>query len=101
VAHVLARSQADTPAARDLRDAHRSAAGDPNTVTNRDRLIRIGEAMYGPRWKLQVSHDIGVDKRQILRWVADEYAVPDGVIADLERVARARIKSITAAIAAK
>jgi hypothetical protein len=50
---------------------------------------------------LPVSHDVGVDKRQILRWVADEYDVPDGVIGDLETVARARIKSINAALAAK
>jgi hypothetical protein len=70
-------------------------------MTNRDRLIALGEALYGPRWKLPVSQDVGVDKRQILRWVADEYDVPDGVIGDLEAVARARIKSINAALAAK
>jgi hypothetical protein len=70
-------------------------------MSNRDRLIRLGEALYGPRWKRSVSQDVGVDKRQILRWVADEYDVPDGVISDLEKLARARIKSINAALAAK
>jgi hypothetical protein len=70
-------------------------------MNNRDRLIRLGEAIYGPRWKRQVSQDIGVDKRQILRWVAHEYDVPDGVIIALETVARARNKSINAALAQK
>lgn len=67
-------------------------------MTNRDRLIKLGEALYGPRWKLATSHDLGIDKRQILRWVADEYDVPDGVISDLIVVARERVKTINDAL---
>jgi hypothetical protein len=70
-------------------------------MTNRDRLTALGEALHGPRWQRQTAHDLDVDPRQVQRWTSGEYDVPDGVIADLERVARDRVKIINAALSAK
>lgn len=69
-------------------------------MTNRDKLRALGEALHGGRWQNATAADIGVDKRQVHRWVVGEYDPPDGVIADLIRVARQRAVTINAAITA-
>jgi hypothetical protein len=38
-------------------------------ITNCDRLTIIGTAIYGKYWKRPLARDLGVDKRQVQRWV--------------------------------
>jgi len=66
---------------------------------NRDRLIAIGTALHGERWQSATARDLDVDKRQVHRWVSGEYAVPDGVVADLITIAKSRRGDIDAALA--
>lgn len=68
-------------------------------MTNRDKLRTLGEALHGPRWQRPVATDLDIDDRQVRRWASGEYDPPDGVIADLIRVARLRAANINAAVA--
>jgi len=69
-------------------------------MTNRDKLMTLGEALHGPRWQMATASDLAVDKRQVHRWLSGQYAVPDGVVSDLVIIARRRAASLNAAIAA-
>lgn len=68
-------------------------------MTNRDKLCMLGKALYGPRWQNATAIILDIDKRQVHRWVSEEYDPPDVVISDLIRVARKRVANINAAIA--
>ena len=69
-------------------------------TTNLDRLRVLGEALHGERWQHPTARDLGIDSRQVRRWVAGEYDVPDGIIRDLAKIARARRTEIDKAIVA-
>lgn len=67
-------------------------------MTNLDKLKLLGEALHGPRWQNAVARDLGINSRQVHRWVSGEYEPHHGHIADLMQIASARGVMIAAAI---
>jgi hypothetical protein len=37
-------------------------------MTNNHRLVLLGRAIHGERWKQPLARDLGIDKRQVQRW---------------------------------
>jgi len=37
-------------------------------MTNNQRLVLLGRAIHGDRWKGSLARDLGIDKRQVQRW---------------------------------
>jgi len=68
------------------------------TTTNREKLHTIGAALHGPRWMRATARDLGVDYRNVARWAAGEYEMPEGVMADLIDIAKQRVAVINAAL---
>lgn len=67
-------------------------------MTNNDKVRRLGEAIHGPRWQNAVARDLGVNPRQVHRWVSGQHKPRDSVISDLLAVARDRHEQIAEAI---
>ena len=53
-------------------------------------FVSIGEAMFGPSWRLPLSKEIEVAERTVRRWQNDGATIPTGVRADLAAVCRRR-----------
>jgi len=67
-------------------------------MTNIDRLRLLGEALHGPRWQNAVARDLGINSRQVHRWVSGQYQPHEGHIADLVAIAKERNIHIKEAI---
>jgi len=52
------------------------------TMDDRGLLAAIGMALYGPSWKSELAHDLGVEDRSLRRWIQTS-EVPIGVWRDL------------------
>jgi transposase-like protein len=59
-------------------------------MTNRDKLRLLGEALHGLHWQRAVARDLGINSRQVHRWVSGAYEPHDGHIADLIAIAKNR-----------
>lgn len=64
---------------------------------------RVGEALYGPEWRLPLSRDLGVAYLTVRRWQSGAAPIPSGVIEDLRRLvagageeASARVRALAA-----
>ena len=68
-------------------------------MTNLEKLRLLGEALHGPRWQNAVARDLGINPRQVHRWVSGEYEPHEGHISDLIAIAKERKIQITEAIA--
>ena len=68
-------------------------------MTNLDRLRMLGEALYGERWQNAVARDLGINSRQVHRWVSGQYEPHEGHVSDMLVVAQERRAEIEAAIA--
>lgn len=64
-------------------------------MTNKDRLSRLGRALYGERWMRAVSFDLGVDPKQVRRWASGAYEPPDERVSMLRRICEQRIDSMS------
>ena len=53
-------------------------------------FVKIGEALFGPCWRLPLSHEIEVSERSVRRWQNAGATIPEGVGADLAEVCRER-----------
>lgn len=60
----------------------------------RAELATIGEALYGPRWQSELARALGVGLRRMQRWAAGDFAIPDGVRADIRALALRRLIDI-------
>lgn len=60
------------------------------------QLASLGEVIYGPEWKTPMAHDLEIAYRTILRWSHGDRKIPDGITAELRKIAKRRA---TAAIA--
>jgi len=67
-------------------------------MTNADRIRLLGETMYGARWQNAVARDLGINSRQVHRWVSGEYKPHDGHVRDLLAIAKERNKDMNDAI---
>lgn len=59
------------------------------TESDRARLIRAGEALYGPRWQCELARALDVNDRRVREWVAGG-RIPPGIWADLVTLIEAR-----------
>jgi|GEM_PF-2280519 len=78
----------------------RESSGNVAPMTNRDRLTLLAEAIFGPRWQNATARALGVNTRQVHRWVSGEYQPSDAVIRRLISLARQKRADIDAAIRA-
>ena len=65
-------------------------------MTNFEKLRTLAMALHGRRWQNATARDLGINPRQVHRWVSGEYEPHEGHIADLIVIAReqaARIKN--------
>ena len=67
-------------------------------MTNLEKLRLLGDALHGPRWQNAVARDLGVNTRQVHRWVSGQYEPNNGHIADLVAIAKDRALAIVTAI---
>lgn len=59
---------------------------DTEIMTDIDRLRAIGTRLYGDRWQTAMAHDLGVQARQVRRWIRGDNAIPAGVWTDLAAI---------------
>jgi len=64
----------------------------------RDRLIQVGEALYGPRFQRELAGALGVNERTMRRWVAGDFDPPESLRADLLRLLKERRAGLTGLI---
>jgi hypothetical protein len=62
----------------------------------KNTLIKFGAALYGPRYQRELAAALGVNERTMRRWVAGDYPPPEGVLADLRKLAAERVKELRA-----
>ena len=70
------------------------------TLTNDEigAITKIGLALYGDRWKAQLSKEIGLSNIRILQsWLRRERSMPSGVWKKISALSLARIGEIEAA----
>jgi hypothetical protein len=57
-------------------------------------LNAFGTALYGPRYQRELAAALGVNERTMRRWVAGDYPPPEGVLADLRKLAAERVREL-------
>lgn len=45
---------------------------------------RVGEALYGPEWRMPLSRDLGVAYLTVRRWQSGAAPIPAGVVDELQ-----------------
>lgn len=60
----------------------------------RDRLVQYGEALFGPRFQRELAEALQVNERTMRRWIAGDTEPPESIRAELDALARARIKAL-------
>jgi len=55
-----------------------------------DHLRAVGEALYGPNWQTPLSEALGVSDRTVRRWAAGDFAIPEGIWADIAALCKKR-----------
>ena len=69
-------------------------------MTNLDKLKLLGESLHGTRWQNAVARDLGINSRQVHRWMTGQYMPHEGHIADLVDKLRERQAQIKEALRA-
>lgn len=54
-------------------------------------LAVVGEALFGPRWKSEVSYELGIPYRSLMRWLADGSELEARHVATLRILVRSRL----------
>jgi len=67
-------------------------------MTNINRIRILGEALFGPRWQNAVARALGINSRQVHRWVSGQYEPHEGHVRDLIDYARQQTAEISNAI---
>lgn len=68
-------------------------------MTDAQLLAKVGEALYGQRWALDLSRKLHVNLRNVRRWAAGEYDIPQTVWAEIEGICRSRHDTLIGVIA--
>jgi hypothetical protein len=69
------------------------------SITNSERLVSLGQALYGPRWKRPLGRALGYDARTIRGWAKGTPKEPeDRIIAAVMKIAREKQQGIQQAI---
>jgi hypothetical protein len=57
---------------------------------DRETLRLVGEALYGPLWQSPLARNLGVADRTVRRWVAGDFAIPDGIWPEIAAICQKR-----------
>lgn len=57
-------------------------------------LIVVGEALWGPHWKVEVARDLGVTYRTLMRWLASDADLASEHVAVLRLLVRSRLAAL-------
>lgn len=68
-------------------------------MSNRELLLEIAEAVFGPRWQNATARALGLNTRQIHRWVSGQYEPSDEVIREMINIAETQVGEIERAVA--
>jgi DNA-binding transcriptional regulator YiaG len=60
----------------------------------REKIIRTGEALYGPHWQRELARALGVNERTMRRWVAGETNPPESIQKELTALIGERIDKL-------
>lgn len=52
------------------------------------KFAEIGEALYGPSWRIRLSQELEVSERTVRRWQDGTSEIPEGVAGDLAKICR-------------
>lgn len=64
-----------------------------------DRLIMAGQALYGERWQSELTRTLGLsDSRRMRQWVSGDRPIPDGVFGNIVDLLKDRKKEIDGVI---
>ena len=55
---------------------------------------KVGEALYGPSWRLALSKALGVGERTVRRW-QNGGVIPDGIALDLANLCHKHAEILT------
>ena len=53
-----------------------------------ETFAKVGEALYGPSWRVSLSEALKVAERTVRRWEHGESPIPDGIWGDLADLCR-------------
>ena len=57
---------------------------------------KVGEALFGPSWRIELSVALDVSERTVRRWQIPCTAIPDGIAGDLAVLCRKHSKRLDA-----
>lgn len=57
-------------------------------------LIVVGEALFGPHWKVDVSRHLGITYRTLMRWLASDADLAPEHVAVLRLLVRSRLAAL-------
>jgi len=70
-----------------------------NSNEDVQRLIDIGQALYGERWQTDLSNALQLSSvRRVRQWLNNERAIPGNIWADIERLIHDRNAQINQAL---
>jgi hypothetical protein len=59
------------------------------------QFAKVGEALYGPSWRIRMSESLDVAERTVRRWEQSESPIPAGIKDDLIKLCRDHAKELT------
>ncbi|UZA25342.1 helix-turn-helix domain-containing protein [Moraxella bovis] len=62
----------------------------------KDRLIAIGQALYGTQWQSDLARALDIDSRRVRQWLNDERGLPDWLDDELKKLLDDKIKQCQA-----
>lgn len=71
-------------------------------MTNRERMARLAEALYGPYWRRKAARTMGCKRMTALRWAGafgPDLGPPEEAVAELLKAARHKVRELELAIA--
>ncbi len=68
-------------------------------MNQNEKLTECGLALFGNSWKSSLAEALNVDKRRITHWLDGTRPVPNGVWADIKKIAIERKQEIEDLIA--
>lgn len=57
-------------------------------------MIAVGEALFGPHWKVDVSRHLGITYRTLMRWLAADADLSPEHVAILRLLVRSRLAAL-------
>lgn len=68
-------------------------------MTNADRIERMGRAIYGPLWIRRTASALGVNEKQVRRWLHEGYDAPKELVRTMRHISERHIEGVQDAVA--